>query len=70
MTNRKWISSMALIDFIKCIIQGSDQCFLEMLDVPIDIGRCSKYYQEGKDLDETCYDCVCHWLNENFKKKI
>ena len=70
MTNRKWISNMALIDFIKCIIQGSDQCFLSMLDAPVELSRCNKYYQEGKKLDDVCYDCVCNWLNEKYKKKF
>ena len=61
---------MALMDFIKCIIQGSDQCFLSILNVPVELNRCSKYYQDGKEIDEICYDCVRNWLNEKYKKKF
>lgn len=64
MTNRQWIGNMALIDFIKRIIEGSDQCFLCMLGALKEPDRCDKYYHYGKKIDDTCYDCVRNWLNE------
>lgn len=67
MTNRKWIKSMALIDFLTIFNKNNAECVLSLLGIKSLAARCDKYNDEEKDIDDCCYNCVCGWLNEQHK---
>lgn len=68
MTNRDWIKDMAIIDFLNILNKNNTDCVLCMLGVPAYTERCARFEDEEKDVHEVCYNCMCEWLNEKYKK--
>lgn len=64
MTNREWLQKMALIDFLNLFMQNCDQCILCVLGFAAHTERCDKFDDPDQSINETCYKCICSWLNE------
>lgn len=69
MTNNDWLNKMAQIDRLNILIKETPYCVLYLLGVHATTERCDKYYDE-RGLDQTCHNCLAHWLGEEHKREV